>query len=248
MLEIPISVFCIINTFLQIVFAVCWNFLRSDNLTNKATCLVGGLLWYHNNTLLFFCKECRPLSNTSFETSDSKIILSRQNVLLLQTLLQTEHTPPMAPLQQDYVYCLRNIWIWPSYIVCGGHRDVSNVAFIKKSGVQTQSQLAGLIYRCAVRSSAVGTVSLTIRPTAYICASKTAIPWLQSVTWLKCSPLSFVQLSCHLSLFTVCGWEHGVHKSHTGAIHAVLGISPIPVKILYCICPRLDVDLSFLRP
>lgn len=109
---------CIISTFLQIVFAVCWSHLCSDNLTNKATCLLvcNSLLWCHNNTLLFFfCKECLALSNTGNETGDSKIILSLPDVLVLQTLSQTEHTPPMAPLLQDYVYCLRK-YMNPAFV------------------------------------------------------------------------------------------------------------------------------------
>lgn len=136
MLEIPNSVIVYNKHLSPDCIGRLLEHLCSDNLTNKATCLLVGnnLLWYHNNTILFFCKECLPLSNTSFQTSDSKIILSQRNVLLLQTLLQTEHTPPMTPLPQDYVYCLRNIWLWPSYIICGGHRDASNMAFIKKSG------------------------------------------------------------------------------------------------------------------
>lgn len=191
-----------------------------------AACLVVGnsLLWYHNNTLLFFCKGCLPLSNTGSKTIDSKNhLVTVKYTASANTLADWTHTSHGTPsaglcvLFEEYM----NLAFVFSQRRAG---DVSNVALIKKCGVQTRSQLAGIIGRCAVRSSAVGAVALTVRPTIYICARKTAIPWLQSVTtaWLKGSPLSFVQLSCHLSLFTVSAREHNVHQSHTRVIQTVL--------------------------
>lgn len=173
------------------------------------------LLWYHNNTLLFFCKERLQLWNTRFETVTVKSSRhGEKRAAWANALADRTHTshdalsPGLRVLFEEYMN--------PAFV------SQRRLLLKKKSSVQTQSRLAGticskdlccrdgftllFIYQMSnetVTFSAAG-------PTTYICATKTAIPWLWSATkaWLKCSLLTFVRLSHHLSLLPAYVWEY----------------------------------------